>query len=254
MNTRAEQLIESYFANALQEPDVRELRQLLANDPEAAAEFQWQQRLAAGTNNLSLSGSIRNQTFKTAARPPFRQVSIWKKALSAAATVALLAVAYWFINRPPARPANLESVVATNFKYYPNRLPFKSLGGSTDSSVAVPQSVMDAFQLYDDTTRYGEAAQALNIVVAANPDKPEYRFYQGVALIGDHRYSDAVEALGPVTLTDNAYKVPALYYYGLALAGKGDKERARAALQAYLDSEEGIPYRRQVQNVLEAIR
>lgn len=48
MNTRAEQLIESYFANALQEPDVRELRQLLANDPEAAAEFQWQQRLAAG--------------------------------------------------------------------------------------------------------------------------------------------------------------------------------------------------------------
>lgn len=249
MNTRTEHLIESFFANDLSEPETQELRSLLANDPAAVAEFKWQQRLAGQVGTLTLSGSIQNAAWRQAARPPFRQVTMWRKALAAAAAIAVLVVAWIVLS-----PDKIESVVAGNYVHYPNKMPFKSLGGPGDSGDQVPQAVLDAFRLYDAGDRPGEAARALAGIVAAYPDRLDYRFYEGVALIGDGQYAAAAAALQPVATSDDTYKTPALYYLGLAYAGSGNKEQAQTALKAYLGTaDEVLTYRKQAEKVLKAL-
>ena len=255
MNTRTDQLIESYFSNTLTETEAGALRELLTNDPEAAREFDWRQRLAGEVNKLSLSDGIQNPTWKNSLQPPFRRPMIpWQRVLSAAAAIALLGVAYWFFTRPDKPAQTLQAIAESNFRYYPNKLPFNSLGGPDKDGETVSQQVLDAFQLYNDTTRFRESAQALGAVAAAFPEKLEYRFYQGVALLGDHQYAAAAAALQPLTETDNTYNTPALYYLGLAYTGAGDREQARKTLQTYIDSKDGITFRKQAQNALNALR
>jgi tetratricopeptide (TPR) repeat protein len=253
MEDRTERLFESYFANEISAAQAQELRDILAKDSEAAAEFAWQQRIASHTKSLSLAGSIENAAWREATKPPFRTVNIWRQAMAAAAAVAVLVVAYIFIQPFGSKAPTTDGLVASNFRYYPNKLPFKSLGGS-DNDSKVPQSVIAAFQIYDDSTQYRAAAQALAKVVAENPDKIEYRFYQGVALIGDQQYPAAVAALQPVAEAVGTYQVPALYYLGLAHLGAGDKAQAKKFLQAYRDSDEGITFQKQAQNLLNALK
>jgi tetratricopeptide (TPR) repeat protein len=249
MDTRTEQLIELFFANDLSETETQELRSLLANNPAAAAEFSWQQSLAGRVSRLSLAGSIQNEQWKQASRPPFRQVTMWKKMLAAAAAIAVLVTAWILLS-----PEKMESVVAGNYVHYPNKMPFRSLGGPGDSSGQVPQAVLDAFRLYDNADRPADAARALAEIAAAYPDRLDYRFYQGVALIADGRYPEAAGALRPVADSDDVYHTPALYYLGLAYAGSNNKEQARAALQAYLNTtDEVLTYREQAENVLNAL-
>ena len=250
MNTRTEHLIELFFANDLSETETLELRTTLANDPSAAAEFQWHQQLAGRIGTLSLAGSIQNTAWKEAAKPPFREVTMWRKMLAAAAAIAVLVVAWIVLS-----PAKMESVVAGNYVHYPNKMPFRSLGGPADPADQVPQAVLEAFRLYDAADQPGEAAKALSGIVATYPDRLDYRFYQGVALIGDAQYTQAVTALRPVADSDDAYKTPALYYLGLAYAGSGDANSARTALQQYLGSSDDVlTYREQAEKVLKALR
>jgi tetratricopeptide (TPR) repeat protein len=254
MEDRTERLFESYFANELSAEQAQELRDILAKDPEAEAEFAWQQRIASHTKSLSLAGSIENHAWREATKPPFRTVSIWRQAMAAAAAIAVLVVAYTIIKDAGTKAPTQQELIAANFRYYPNKLPFKSLGGGGDSSSQVPQSVIAAFQIYDDSTQYHAAAQALAKIVSENPDKIEYRFYQGVALLGDQQYLAAATALQPVADTVGTYQVPALYYLGLAHLGAGDQGQAKKYLQAYRDSEEGITFRKQTQNLLNALK
>ena len=252
MDTRTEQLIEAFFANELSTTETRDLRGRLANDPEAAAEFAWQQRLAGQVGKLSLRDGIQNNTWKEAAKPPFRQVTMWPRMLAAAAAIALLIVAALFIFPPGG--ASPENAVADNFVHYPNKMPFKSLGGQDKSDDQVPPAVLEAFRLYDDPARAREAAAALAGIAAAYPDRLEYRFYQGVALLADRQYAPAARALQPVADSDNSYKTASFYYLGLAYAGMGEKEQARRALQNYLGvQDEVLTYREQAQNVLKSL-
>ena len=249
MNTRTEQLIELFYANDISETETLELRSVLANDPAAKAEFKWQQQLAGKVSQLSLSGSIQNAGWKEATKPPFRKVTMWPKMMAAAAAIALLVVAWVLFS-----PEKMESVVAGNYVHYPNKMPFRSLGGAVESGDQVPRDVLDAFELYDAADQPGAAARALANIAAAYPDRMDYRFYQGVALIGDGQYGAAVLALRPVADSDDAYKTPALYYLGLAYAGSGDKAQARTALNAYLGStDEVLTYREQAEKVLKAV-
>lgn len=254
MNTRTDQLIESYFSNTLTKAEAEVLQELLATDPEVAREFEWRQRLAGQVKKMSLSDGIQNPDWRNNLQAPFRPVIYWKRVLSVAAAITLFAAACWFLTRPDKPAPSLQAIADSNFQYYPNKLPSMSLGGPDGNNDPVPQSVLDAFQLYNDTTRFREAAQALSAAAAAFPEKPEYRFYQGVALLGDHQYAAAVAALQPVTATDHTYQVPAYYYLGLAYAGAGDRVLAQKTLQAYLDSKDGITFRKQAQNALEALR
>lgn len=249
MNARTEQLIELYFANELSEPETRELRSLLQQDASARAEFEWQRGLAGQVSRLSLSGSIQNTGWREAARPPFRTVTMMRRIMAAAAALAALVVAWYVLT-----PQKTDDVVAGNYVHYPNKMPFRSLGGPTDKDEKVPQDVLDAFRLYDNAERPADAARALAGIVTTYPERLDYRFYYGVALVGDKQYAAAATALQPVTAAENTYKTPAFYYLGLALAGAGDQPGAARALHAYLDTPgEVLTYREQAANVLKSV-
>jgi len=248
MENRAEYLLESYFANALSAAEATELKALASANPSVAAELAFQKRVSASVQSHSLAAGIQNPAWRAAAQKPASaaiKVSMLPRyAYAAAAAFALLVVAYLFI-----MPPSLQSIVADNAKEYPNKMKFKSLGAE---SLTVPENVISAFGLYDNQN-YSEAAKALQPIVATNADRIDYRFYWGVSLVKSKQYAAAVAALMPVVQSQDEKKIPGYYYLGLACAGSGDKDGARQNLQAYLDSPEGITFRKQAKAVLEAL-
>ena len=250
MENRAEQLLESYFANELTVAEAAELNSLAAKDPALAAEMAFQKQIAKGVQANTLSGSIQNAAWRTAAENPFPtsavKVTMWSRyAYAAAAAVALVIAAVLFFQSP-----SLQTVVADNATEYSNKMQFKSLG---DESEGVSAAVMAAFSSYDQGA-YGDAAKALHGIVAAHGDRLDYRFYWGVSLVQDKQYAAAVTALNPVVQAQNDYQVPAMFYLGLACAATEDLACARQNLQAYVDSPNGVTFRKEAKAVLEALK
>lgn len=247
MNYRAEQLIESYFANALSEAESQELKTLLASDQEAAAEFAWQQSLARQVSKLSLSKSIQNDTLRQAAKPPFRRVNMWRTLLVAAAALALVVVAYLFI----PGSGNSEALVAASFEHFPNKMKFKNLGASEET---VPPDVLEAFAEYDKKN-YTAAAAKLTTIANANPTRIDFRFYQGVAQIGAHQYREAIAALTAVADdASSTYSTASRYYLGVAYAHEKDIPQAKKYLEAYMAAADGVTFRDQAGKLLKALK
>jgi len=248
MENRAEQLLESYFANSISSTELEELRALAAANAAVADEIAFQQRIAASVQKGSLAKGIQDPAWRNAAKKP---ASGAKKVFmfpgygyAVAAALALLVVAYIFL-----MPSDLPTLVAKNTKEYPNKMKFKTMG---EEAQAVPEAVIQAFSLYD-RKQFREAATALQPIVAANADRMDFRFYWGVSLVNSQQFAAAVSALTPLVQGSDERKIPAQYYLGLACAGTGDRACARQNLQAYIDSPEGVSYREQAKNVLSGL-
>ena len=240
MDNRTDNLLELYFANELSETEAVELRTLLDNDPEAAAEFKWQQQIAGATRHMKLtapSAVIKKQP---------RRFMMWS-ALAAAAALTAWAVATIFMPQQSTVP----QAIANNYKPYPNLMPFKALDPT--AAKGVPAEVIRAFQLYDDPAQFAAAAEALGKVADKYPEYPESRFYQGVALVGAQNDPPAVDALQKVVASGGANRVPALYYLGLAQSGAGSYGQARQSFESYLKEKEGVPYRKQATEMLKVL-
>ncbi|MCC6281886.1 MAG: hypothetical protein IT262_14880 [Saprospiraceae bacterium] len=239
MDNRTETLLELYYANELSETDAVELRHLLDNDPEAAAEWKWQQQIATATRQMKLEAPA------AAPKQPLR-ILIWSS-LAAAAALAAWAVATIFMPQQPT----VQEAIASSFEHYPNRMSFKALDPT--AAAEVPADVIRAFQLYDDPAQYRAAAEALGTIASKYPDHPEYGFYHGVALLGTQNYLAAADALQKTTLSDGPYRVPALYFLGLAQSGAGRYPEARQSFESYLKDKDGIPYRKKAGEMLKVL-
>ncbi|MFN0174894.1 MAG: tetratricopeptide repeat protein [Saprospiraceae bacterium] len=249
MENRAEHLLESYFANALTAAEAIELKTLVSADPTVATDLAFQKRVAATLQSRSLADGIQNPAWKMAAQKPTPSAAIKvsmfpKYAYAAAAAIALLIFAYIFI-----MPPSLQSVVADNTKEYPNKMKFKSFG---EDAVAVPETVIKAFELYDNQ-EYSAAAKALQPIVTSNADRMDYRLYWAVSLVKSKQYPAAVTALTPLAQSQDERRIPALYYLGLACAGVGDKDCARQNLQDFIASPESVSFRKEAEAVLNAL-
>lgn len=249
MENRADQLIESFFANSLSKEEAAELKALAASNPEVAQEIAFQQKIASSLQSRSLARGIQNKEWANAAQAPAQttaiRTSMWPRYyLAAAAAIALLVAAFLFLQSP-----NLETVVADNTAVYLNNMKFKSLG---DAAQAVPANVIEAFDFYDQGA-YEKAAKALQPLVALEPERMEYRFYWGVALVQSKQYSAAIEALTPVVQTQQDKRIPAHYYLGLAYAATGNKNAAREHLQMYANDPEGVSFKKQALTVLKVL-
>jgi thioredoxin-like negative regulator of GroEL len=248
MNNRTEQLIESYFANELDETERLELQSLLAADPEAAAEFALQQSLARQASKRSLAPGIQNETWRQASKPPFRKVNMARYIMAAAATLALLISAYFIL--PMFNAEKSDAVVAESFEHFPNKMKFKNLGGSEE---LVSPDILAAFAAYDQKN-YPDAATQFIAVVAANPTRTDFRFYMGVAFIGANKYHEAINTLLLIAQDANStYSTPAKYYLGVAYASIKDVPQAKQYLQAYIDAEDGVTFRKQAKRLLRSL-
>lgn len=243
MDNRTDNLLELYFANEISETEAVELRTLLDNDPEAAAEFKWQQQIAGATSQMKLtapSAVIKKQP---------RRLLMWST-LAAAAALAAWAIATVIIPTT-SQQTTVPEALATHYKPYPNLMPFKALDPT--AAEGVPAEVIRAFQLYDDPAQFAAAAEALGKVADKYPQYPESRFYQGVALVGIQNYSEAVDALQKVVALGGSNRVPALFYLGLAHSGAGSYPQARQSFESYLKEKDGVPYRKQATEMLKVL-
>ena len=238
MDNRTETLLELYFANEISETEALELRQLLDNDPEAAAEWKWQEQIAQTTRQMKLSAPT------TVVQTKPRRFLLWST-IAAAAALAAWAVATIFM------PQSVPEAVATNFKPYPNRMSFKALDPT--AAAETPAAVIRAFQLYDDKAKHAEAAEALGSIADKYPEHPEYRFYQGVALISIKNYPQAVDVLQQIVASEGSYRAPTLYYLGLAQSGAGRYAEARQSFESYLNHKDGKPYKEEAKHMLEIL-
>lgn len=245
MEHRTEHLIESYFAGTITEAEKSELKGILAANPAAAIEFALQQKLASSPTKRSLAQGIQNTQMREATKPPFRKVTMWKTAMSAAAAIALLVAAYYFIPRLTANHS--PTIVADSIVHFPNKMKFKNLGGNAEE---VSTDVLDAFAAYDQED-YLHAIPQLMDVVNNNPDRMDYRFYLGVSFLRVMKFGDAINTLYAVANdAKSSYRTPACYFIGVAYAAIKDKEQAKKYLNAYLDAEDGVTYKKQARDLV----
>ncbi|HAD12257.1 MAG TPA: hypothetical protein DCF33_07440 [Saprospirales bacterium] len=252
MENRSEHLLEAYFANSLNASEAEELNTLLKTDPKLAVEFRFQQQIARTVKEQSLRSGIANADWAKATIPPATEVTgtaikrnMWARYLyAAAAMITLLVLARVYI---PG--GNNGQLIAEQTAPYPNKMTFKSLGGTNQP---VPPEVIEAFSLYDQG-KYPEAAQALGSVVSAYPDNIDYRFYWGVSLVHAQQYPGAIKALEPISQSQNDFKTASYYYLGLAYAGNKEMDQAKSLLQRYLDATDGVSFRKQAKKVLEGL-
>lgn len=147
----------------------------------------------------------------------------------------------------PVMPA--DTLINNYFKHYPNKITLV-VAGIEDT---VPSAVNEAFKHYDRRD-YHTAAPKLKSLITLYPDKYAYKFYYGVALVGDKQFKPAIEPLTQLTRFENDYRASALYYLSLAYIGTGQRAKAKQTLDAYLADPYGIPYRRYAEQLLRELK
>ncbi|MCE7923888.1 MAG: hypothetical protein DYG98_12585 [Haliscomenobacteraceae bacterium CHB4] len=256
MNTRTEHLIESWFAHSLSEAEAAELRQILANDPEAAAEFAWQQSLSHAVRNASLeTEAIRVKLREAERRFRFRRIMLQLTAL--AAVILALLVAVWFINRPDLPYGSDSPIAATqdtqeNPGFIPQAPP--PLRDSFPAENTKPQhpdeqdkqQAEKALQQQRDQQRKQRALRdSLRLDVIANfrhfNNKTEFNTAGGIdeekemamnafILYDQKDYAKAVKAFKPVVASAPG-NMEYQFYYGVSLLGNREYEAAAKVFQ-----------------------
>ncbi|HLP92848.1 MAG TPA: tetratricopeptide repeat protein [Saprospiraceae bacterium] len=249
MENRSEHLLEAYFAHSLTEAEAAELTSLLQSDQDLAAEIRFRQQIVRAVQDKSLRAGIENPDWAKATIPPSGSGAgpaikrqMWSRYMYAAAAVVVVLVFAWFFI-PASSKADL---IASQTASFPNKMTFKSLG---KEALTVPPEVIQAFNLYDQQN-YSAAAPAIEKIVSTYPDIVDYRFYWGVSLVHIQQYAQAINALEPVSLSQNDYQTVSLYYLGLAYAGNQETDKAKTTLQRYVNAPDGVTYRKQALHIL----
>lgn len=241
MDNRTDTLLDLYFSNEISEKEAAELKGLLHNDPEAAAEWKWRQQISRTTRQMKLETSA-SPTATVVQMPVWRSFS--RLAAGLVFVVAAAGLLFYITNRQP----DVQEAVAAQFEPYPNNMPFRALDPT--AAAEYPAEVIRAFQLYDDPAKLAEAAEALGAIAAKYPDHPEYAMYHGVSLVGLQKYAEAITTLQPISNSTTKYHTPALYYLGLAHSGNRQYVEARQVFERYIKDKDGVPYRKKAQEML----
>lgn len=234
MDNRTDTLLDLYFSNEISEKEASELKGLLHNDPEAAAEWKWRQQIAQTTRQMKLETSAA-PTATVVQMPVWRSFS--RLAAGLVFVVAAAGLVFYFINRQP----DIQEAVAQQFEPHRNNMPFRALDPA--AAAEYPAEVIRAFQMYDDPAQLAQAAEALGAIAAKYPEHPEYALYQGVSLVGIKKYAEAASVLRPIANSSTKYHTPALFFLGLAYSGNTQYPEARQVLEAYVKDKDGKTYR-----------
>lgn len=149
------------------------------------------------------------------------------------------------VPKAPVPALDVDTVMQRYFRHFPNKVTV-AVAGLEDS---IPGAIQAAFRDYDNRN-YRAAASKLGSIVQFYPTQSVYQFYYGVALIGDKQYKKAIEPLRSVSRQEGEYRAPALYYLALAYAGTQQYGLSRKTLNAYLNDEYGITYRKNAEQLL----
>jgi hypothetical protein len=223
MEERYEYLLDQYFSRRITPAEKKELDLLVANNPEFADVFGFQQKVSAATisNERTQLKALLQQEEAKNNKGGFGTGgwSIWTKTLMAAAASIMVAVAIYFI-APNGTAAEHQMV----FIPYPNE--FASAGGGDATSIL--QKASNDYQA-------GQFAAAAAGFSQLDKSVPAHTFYYGVSLVGAKDYPKALEVLAPIAVSGNPdYATPAQYYIAWSHFQSGNLPGAKVTAKAFL--------------------
>lgn len=261
MDTRTEQLIESWFANTLSEAEATELRQLLANDPEAAAEFAWQQSLANAIHTGGLANDPLNiKLQKLGRRFRFRRVMFQIAAVAAAITALIVAV--WLINPPGPEPIADQGVTTGDTMQNPGFIPQETAPPQNPPSTteispqerlkqdeiqaekamqrqreeqAKRRAQRDSLQL-EVVAHFRHFRNNTDLNTAGGVDKEKEMAMNAFVLYDKKDYKQAARAFKPLVAANPA-NLEYQFYYGVALLGDQQYEAAAKVFRLVTEQE-----------------
>lgn len=209
-------LIERYFENDLSGQEADDLRRRTASDHELKSRFDQERvlvnsiRLEAAKSNLrhlrDLEGTLSGNV----------SIGRWYY-YAAAASVALLVVAWFYMN--PMRETRGELFTAY-FEAYPNVIEPVVRGTTAPSERAI------AFQAYE-AHEYEKAITGFNTLLQENREAGII-LLQGSAQLALGRTEDATAAFNEVLVTSDVYDHEATWYLSLCHLKAGNEDQARA--------------------------
>ncbi len=164
--------------------------------------------------------------------PARRTFRSWHTALAAAAALALIVAATWFINRETS--GNPAQRLATGYLEQP--FPFNEGHTRGDKDMNFNRGrALEAF----NNRQFENAVQYLQIVESEGQAKAADYFQLGLCLMYQRRpdYSGALNAFAAARLSDpSVYADEINWFSGLCYLLQNDTRNAKAALQRVIDS------------------
>ncbi len=225
MNEQDSILLDDYF-NGLLAPDARRaVHERVETDPAFAQEFElrqqmedWPRRQARRQALASTLGTIGVEYFAQSSagqQPPHLKAQVnWQRWLLAAASVAILALAVWFISSP--EPAT--------YRQYAQYAPLALTERGTAASTAAEAET--AFNAGD----YTKALTTLDRLLAEQPGNSVARLYRGLCLLELSRPSEARATLEPLAQGQSVLRADAIWYSALSYLLENNPEGCRQTL------------------------
>lgn len=203
-------LLDNYFNGLLSAEEVRAVLDRVETDPEFREAFALRQEMEAfprrEAEREAFVATLRTVgteyfTGKTGEPPTLRVVrNNMRRWMALAASLTLLAAAIWFFNRP-ATPT---------YAQYATHAPLSlTVMGNTQQAKTEAEV---AFGQKD----YTMALQALEKVLASEPDNLKAKFYQGICLLELRRTAEARAVFEPLATGKTALREDAVWYVGLS--------------------------------------
>ena len=224
MNEKDFTLLNDYFDGLLPPESERQVKERVASDPEFQAAFKLHQDMLAfprrNEQRQVFTGTLERigqDFFKAdgAAPATFRTTFNWGKLTAAAAAIALLLAAVWFMNRS-SEP---------EYRQFAQHAPLSlTVRGASDQ---LKSQAEQAFNRKD----FAAAQTALSKVLEAEPDNLTARLFQGICLIETDQFSQARTVLSPIADGASALKGDAQWYVALSYLKEKNMDAWQEALK-----------------------
>ncbi|MEL6864314.1 MAG: hypothetical protein AAFP19_07845 [Bacteroidota bacterium] len=234
--TREEEyhLIEQYLAGQLQEPQLANFEQRLQTDPALQEALRLHQEMAQSLKGEKvhafrqvLSEVDQEWQLPKATKTPILQSIRIRQIIGIAASVILLAAAYFYLSSQPQ--ASSDDLFAANFEAYPMILSNRAPNAPTTSPTA------KAIQAYEQKD-FQEAVRLFQALQTNTADSTTYRFYIAIAELAQGNANIAIPILEVLSQTPSDESINLLqeqshWYLALAHLQNGNLEQSKAILQ-----------------------
>lgn len=234
--------VKNYLEGKMTAQETADFEDRMARDPAFAQEVQLNRELLESMN-LHFKSKVKRQLQKEDNKVVGLQRKKWisNRVLAMAASLALIAVATYFLIFKGVDPAQLFDQYHTTY--------YNVVDGSVRSGT--PESAQMAFRRYDQGDFQG-AAQSFETLTDEHPDNLDYYLYQGLSYLEIGETERAVAALKKV-LADQAssWAEPAEWYLGLTYLRSGNKKQAKQTFSQIVA--EGNSYSERAEEILKKL-
>lgn len=218
-------LLDDYFNGRLNPAEAQDLLLRANSDTELAMELALREKMErflrdrperlALTDNLQTIGADYFPGQEAATPPVLKARVSWTRRLMLAAAVLVVLIAAWFLFAPE------PSLYRQYAQYQPLHL---SERGNSNALVVEADATFNAKD-------FPRALDALDRLLAAEPDNGSARLYKGICLLEMNRPADARKVLEPLATGRSALRAEGIWYTALSYLLENDLQGCKGALR-----------------------